>query len=597
MSFLVFLCCFDIIKAKNEKLDSLSNALLKVKSDTSRIRLLNTIAWEWRENNPDTSIIICGSALKLSASFFRVDTVSFADYLLYNFPKNHKNDQFIIHALSAAISHQNIGVYYRLKGNFKRSLEYYHIALKLWNSLFENQNNPVTLRGISSTLGNMGIVYNDQGNFPLALQYLSRGLKIDQEAGRKKGISAKLVNIGLVYWNQGLYSKALENYFKALRIDEELGDKRGIAADLNNIGNIYRNQGLLPKALEFMKKAHAIDVELDNKRGQSIRLGNIGLIYSDMNDSNLLLNGIAPANKHMIVLDHYNKALGICEQIGDQNGIARFGGNIAGVFYYLGMELNDKRSDNERSDFFKKSLEKYLEVLNLNMEAGDRESEAMNLVNIGSVYLGMGLKEQGGSKPILLKHAEDFLKRGLQLSDGIGFSEGSVSANNFLSDLYTSKGEWKKSLEHFKIHILKRDSIFNEESSKKSMKAELNFEYEKKEALGKAEQERKDFIAEKEKGKQIVIRNSLIGGFSLVLLLAIVIFRGYRNKKAANEIIIRQKLEVEKQKNEINLAYAQLHEKNKEITDSIIYARRIQRALMTNEKYIRKQLEKLNSDN
>ena len=40
-------------------------------------------------------------------------------------------------------------------------------------------------------------------------------------------------------------------------------------------------------------------------------------------------------------------------------------------------------------------------------------------------------------------------------------------------------------------------------------------------------------------------------------------------------------------------AFSKLHEKNKEVMDSIYYARRIQRALITSEKYVEKNLYQL----
>jgi hypothetical protein len=55
----------------------------------------------------------------------------------------------------------------------------------------------------------------------------------------------------------------------------------------------------------------------------------------------------------------------------------------------------------------------------------------------------------------------------------------------------------------------------------------------------------------------------------------------------------RQKLVIEKQKILVDSAYEKLHEKNKEVMDSIYYAQRIQRALITSERYISLQLNKL----
>ncbi len=53
----------------------------------------------------------------------------------------------------------------------------------------------------------------------------------------------------------------------------------------------------------------------------------------------------------------------------------------------------------------------------------------------------------------------------------------------------------------------------------------------------------------------------------------------------------RQKTVIEKQK--VDEAFDLLHEKNKEVIDSINYASRIQRALLSPEKYIATNLSRL----
>jgi hypothetical protein len=61
-----------------------------------------------------------------------------------------------------------------------------------------------------------------------------------------------------------------------------------------------------------------------------------------------------------------------------------------------------------------------------------------------------------------------------------------------------------------------------------------------------------------------------------------------------SEEISRQKKQIEEQKILVDKAYEELHEKNKEVLDSIRYALRIQRSLLPNENYISRQLDKLN---
>ena len=74
-----------------------------------------------------------------------------------------------------------------------------------------------------------------------------------------------------------------------------------------------------------------------------------------------------------------------------------------------------------------------------------------------------------------------------------------------------------------------------------------------------------------------------------MFILAIVIFRGYQQKQKSNRELLSKNEIIEEQKRIVE-------EKHKEITDSIHYAQRIQRALITPEKYIDKQLNKLNKN-
>ena len=70
-------------------------------------------------------------------------------------------------------------------------------------------------------------------------------------------------------------------------------------------------------------------------------------------------------------------------------------------------------------------------------------------------------------------------------------------------------------------------------------------------------------------------------------------YRGFRQKKKDNLIILSQKAEVELRNNIIEHQKAVVEEKQKEIIDSIHYAKRIQQALLTSERYIQKTISRL----
>jgi hypothetical protein len=71
-------------------------------------------------------------------------------------------------------------------------------------------------------------------------------------------------------------------------------------------------------------------------------------------------------------------------------------------------------------------------------------------------------------------------------------------------------------------------------------------------------------------------------GFALLLIFAIFVYRSYRQKQKLNSALVEKNLEIE--------------EKNKDIMDSIRYARRIQTSLLPTHKYIEKKISSLKKE-
>jgi tetratricopeptide (TPR) repeat protein len=151
-----------------------------------------------------------------------------------------------------------------------------------------------------------------------------------------------------------------------------------------------------------------------------------------------------------------------------------------------------------------------------------------------------------------------------------------------LSDTYNEAGNATNALLYYKRATALNDSILNEESTKQINELQTLYETEKKESQIKLLSKDKA-INEKELQRQKVIRNAILAGAILFLLLLVVIFIRYREKKMANLMLGEKNRTIEMQKRVVE-------EKQKEILDSIRYAKRIQTALLPNEKYIARKL-------
>jgi adenylate cyclase len=406
------------------------------------------------------------------------------------------------------IAYNILGLIYNDKGDYSQALELHRKALKIREEMGDKP-------GIAGSYNNIGNVYEVQGDYPEALKSYFAALEINQEIGNKPWQAANTNNIGLIYEHLGNYPEALKNYFFSLRICEEIGDKEGIGIIYNNIGIIYKLQGNYSEALENYFASLRISEEMGDKEGSANTYGNIGNIYYyQRNYPEALKNHLA--------------SLKIYEEIGGKQGIARAYENM-GIVY---EELSD----------YPKALKNYFASLEISMEIGEKLSIASSSVNIGKVY----------TKQVKNKEASEYLRQGLSMAQEIGNLEYIKESYFGLAALDSSQGNFKKSLEYYKMGIIINDSMFNKENTEKIVQSKMQYEFDKKESLAKAEQEKKDVIAQKELQKQKWVRNGFIGGFAAVLIFAFIFFRQRnkikREKKISEEE--RKKSEAEKKRSE-----------------------------------------------
>ncbi|MBA3665643.1 MAG: tetratricopeptide repeat protein [Bacteroidetes bacterium] len=403
-----------------------------------------------------------------------------------------------------------------------------------------------------NTLGDLSRKMMTTGNYARATEFINGRLELAEELSKntnqavsragKKGLASSLGMKGMIFMYQGNYPFALDYCLRAFKIKESLGDKSGMAGILGNIGLIYNYQKDIKKALDYDNQALKIYESINNKRGIANTLNSIGTLY-------------AGEKKFNEALENYFRTLKINEELNDYQLQLFSLGNI-GLIYL------DKKDYNSALTYFYQSLK-------LAEEGGDRQNVGETYDNIGTVYFNLGDN----------KEAEKNFNKALSISRELGVLNDIREAEKHLSELYEKTGEAAKSLQHYKSYIAMRDSLFNDENTKRTVRLEMNYDFERKEAAAKLEQEKKEVIAKAESKKQQIIIYSVCGILILVMVFAVFIFRSYRQKQKANIKILGQKHIIE--------------EKQKEILDSIRYAKRIQTALITSEKYIVKNMERL----
>ena len=366
-------------------------------------------------------------------------------------------------------------------------------------------------QGEAGAYNSASLGYTIKGEFPNALDNGEKALRINEELGNKLGQASNLLNIGSIYYFQGDYPKTLDCCIRALKINEEYGNKLRQAGNLGNIGIVYSDMGDYAKALEYFQEALKIDEEYGSKEGQAENLSNIGTIYYNKGD-------------YPKALVFFMRTLKIFEGIRnklDQLNALTSIGNV-----YL------KQGD------YTKALDYYLKAIRIGKYLGNKQGSAEILGSIGILYYKTGK----------FKEAERKLRYAIAIDSAIGARNDLMQFEEELSHLYDTTGRYKLALHWFRKASILKDTLFSIEKNKAITRKELTYQYEKKEAGQKAEQEKKDAVRNAEEARQNAHNKMqkviiwLIASTAIILvLLVILVFQRMKGAEKKKIIAEQQK--------------------------------------------------------
>jgi len=397
----------------------------------------------------------------------------------------------------------------------------------------------------AKTLNTLIIDLITLGNYPQADSLIQEELTISGKIAFKQGIANAVLAKGIVDYYQGLYSEALICLYDSHKKFDTIDDQHGIASSILYIGYVYEGQSEYKKALDKFNESSLLFAALKDDDYNATAIIHIGNIYN-----NLLIN-------YDKAKENYLKSLSLFTKAGDEDGIASVYEDM-GVMYY-----HQKQYDT--SLFYQKKAFDLFEKLN------DREGLSKSVVYLGNIYFDLKNYTQ----------AIECADKSLALAKAIGSFADIKDAEYLSSEAYLGNGNAMQALEHYKNFVAAKDSIISQENTKKSIEAEISFEFARKQAIVQAEQDKKDAEQKLEARKQQIIIYFISGILLLILGVAIFAYRSYLQKQRDNkELDIRNK--------KIEAAYSIIEEKNREITDSINYARRIQHAILPEKQTIEK---------
>jgi len=452
----------------------------------------------------------------------------------------------------AILSLNNIGVVYNYQGDHIKSIEYQEKALEKSRKAKDNKTT-------SSILLNLGVSYDDQSNYIKAIECYDEALELKKDLGLNRGESMCYNNLGEVYKDQGDYSKAIEYYEMSLNIDKKLNDKEGQSICLANIGKIHFLEGNFEKANEYYNKSLKIAVELGNKKIEAYDLNNIGEIKFEQ-------------NKNKLAIDKFKKAYNVSSEIGDKSEKSR-------SVYFIGKVLIKQKKYFEAITNLKLAEQIHTELGELSLVVSDK-------IEIAEAFYKMNN----------FVNAIDYANKSFEMASEIGAKSLIKDAAELLSKIYANQKQFDKAYEFYVIFKETTDSIFTLESKKQISLVENRFELER----NQKELEINKILVEKQEveiNRHLILQKTLIGGIlGFIVIIVLIVYNFYKTHKAKG-IISSQKDQIEETNEELNQTNEELRavvetinqqkihieRSKKEITDSIHYAKYIQRAILPQE--------------
>lgn len=409
---------------------------------------------------------------------------------------------------------------------------------------------------LSTSLETLGWYYSIVGQDTTAISYYLKALRLERKHGHRLEEASILYDIGRFYMFQGNHPKALNYLFQALRIYEEMGKPGESSEVLVYVGRIYKVRKKFKQAISFYGEAYELAKKVDD--------------YSEIT---FAAAGAAFAFKKM---EKYDKAIAFFKKaLKSANNIRSPHRVHAKANILLGMS-----SVYQDQQLFEKAIQLSHDQLKLARSNESRMLQAYGYENLAGLYMARGNFER----------SNQYLKRAIELYHSMGLNSSKLL--NSLAKNYIKQQKFAKALrvanqglqqakESGSVHDVKKllktiihvymmqknyqqafqaqteliavnARMYNQEKAQQI--AEMQTRYETK------QKEQQIVLLQEKQENAELLRNGLIIGLVLILIIAFLVYK-------------RQRLKIKKNKTDIEntrLKKKQLEQevefKNKQLT-------------------------------
>ena len=408
---------------------------------------------------------------------------------------------------------------------------------------------------------NMGLGHYQFQRYDSCVNHCNQALKLSQELNDTIFKGLILYKLSRAYSKMARYDLTIQAQLDAIRFYEAQNYPLGVAVMYNNMSIAYKYLGDSREAIQVLKYALKNYRQAEYKTAYFTPLLNIGDNYYRLG---MLDSGLIYLDSAILMAKTHNT---------DEPYLEAY------ISYWKGEIAFERDNYQQAFDYFEDSHKARME----NYTTGDQVY----------TYLGKGRALQKLGK---FRRALPELEKALEGALEVNAVKRVMMSHKALGEIYYELGNYGKAAYHLREQLSLRDSIFNQEKAMAIMNSRTKFQVEAKDKeikmLGmEAEMANKEreLANNNERLKDAELKQSrsqqllLYLGLGFALLSIIGLFFVVQRRKKTNHVL-------SKQKEEISFQNQVLEVKNKEITDSITYAKRIQNAILPSKKIVQSYL-------
>jgi len=396
-----------------------------------------------------------------------------------------------------------------------------------------------------------GWYFHDRSSFNDAIKSYTKSLSAMQRANNKQGIADAYGNLGNAYYDKRELSESLENQLMSLKINEQIlrtsKDKKKLAAAsvgrstaIHNIGDIYGEIEMFDEAFKYAYESMAYDMKINDSIGIAISFNTIATLYKE-------------TQKTDSAEYYYKKAIKIYEQ---KNQPYEYGNALLEYATLDGANLTKA----QRSTMTRK-------VMQIRRDMGDTDSEASSLIAIGNYFFDDFKKDS----------LSTMLERAYYIIESEGLHELEQEYFHLYSRYHARIGKFKEAFFALENYLELKAIADERKHTQDLVSGGIRYQLEAKYYQDSLSQQNK-FTTERNQYLediseiQNIVYLSVIG--FIILIVSLLYYVGSnRRRKRLNSVLIEKNALVQEQKGLVE-------RKNKSISDSINYARRLQTAIL-----------------